>query len=214
MQRHVLGPVALAAALSLAAAATAAPTRFVALNFTEPANPGLAVTGPLAGYHVTATARVVVPSRWHRLGARAGRLRFSVTQNPACHYNVTYSVRSLLAPGGTAVDVVTAGLPAAGPRYVLDSGERGNAAFRVVRKKAARGHVRLDALWVTVLTKRTDIAPAGQVAWAQIRVTAQSRKGDECHSGTWRQSLGPDIGDSLAVARAKLHFISPKEGST
>ena len=70
--------------------------------------------------------------------------------------------------------------------------------------------MRLDALWAGVLTERTDIAPAGQVAWTEIRVTAVSRAGDECHSGTWRQALGPTIGDSLAVARTSLRFTKSR----
>lgn len=75
-----------------------------------------------------------------------------------------------------------------------------------MRRPGVGGRVRLDALWAGVLTKRLDIAPAGQVAWTAIRVAAVSRAGDECHSGTWRQALGPTIGDSLAVARTSLHF--------
>ena len=57
-----------------------------------------------------------------------------------------------------------------------------------------------------MLTRRDDVAPAGQVAWTELRVTAASRSGDECHAGTWREALGPVIGDSLAVARATLRF--------
>jgi hypothetical protein len=204
MPRHLIALLALAPAL--AAPAVAAPTAFVARTFTEPPRPGLPVSGALRGYVVTANARTVVPTRWHRRAARAGRLRFAVAQNPSCHYDVTYAVTSALGPGGAATGVVAAGLSAAGPRYILDSGSHGSSAFRVVRQKSVGGKVRLDALWAGVLTRRADIAPAGQVAWARIRVTAQSRKGDECHAGTWREALGPDIGDSLAVARAKLHF--------
>jgi hypothetical protein len=82
----------------------------------------------------------------------------------------------------------------------------GSRAFRVVRQPGIGGRVRLDALWAAVLTRRADIAPAGQAAWTEIRVSAVSRAGDECHSGTWRQALGPAIGDSLAVARTGLRF--------
>ena len=204
MTRHLLAPAAAAAVLAVPAGA--ASTRFETRTFTEPARPGLDVSGALKGHAATAKARVVVPAKWHRLRAGAGVLRFAVTQNPGCHYAVTYRVSSALGPAVSAADRVTAGLPAPGPRYLLDSGERGSAAFRVVRLKSVRGQVRVNALWAGVLTRRADIAPSGQVAWAQVRVTARSRKGDECHSGTWRQALGPAIGDSLAVARASLHF--------
>ena len=164
------------------------------------------MTGPLSGYVVTSRGRVAAPGQWRRRAARAGRLRFVATQNPGCHYDLTYSVTSVLAPTGAARDFVAARLVPDGPRYVLDSGERGSAAFRVVRRKSVGGQVRVDALWAGVLTRRADIAPAGQWAWSQIRVSARSRRGDECHSGTWREGLGPAIGDSLAVATATLRF--------
>jgi hypothetical protein len=190
----------------LAVPATAASPRLDARTLTEPARPGLAISGALSDYAATAKARVVVPATWRRLRAGAGALRFAVTQNPGCHYAVGYRVVSALGPSGSAADRVAAELPATGPRYLLDSGERGSAAFRVVRLKSAGGQVRVNALWSGVLTRRADIAPSGQVAWTEIHVSAHSRPGDECHSGTWRQALGPAIGDSLAVARAKLHF--------
>jgi hypothetical protein len=119
---------------------------------------------------------------------------------------VTYTVKSVLAPSQEASSYVTTGLPSPSARHLLDSGVHGSRAFRVVRQAGTGGRVHLDALWAGLLTKRTDIAPAGQVAWTEIRVTAVSRAGDECHSGTWRQALGPSIGDSLAVARTSLHF--------
>ena len=106
----------------------------------------------------------------------------------------------------SAAAYVAAKLLAAGPQYLLDRGVRGSRAFRVVRQPGLGGRVRLDGLWAAVLTRRSDIAPSGQGAWIEIRVAAMSRAGDECHSGTWRQALGPAIGDSLAVARTSLHF--------
>jgi hypothetical protein len=179
---------------------------FETRTFTEPAKPGLAVTGALSGYRLTSVGRVIVPTTWRNLSAPAGRLRFVTVNNPSCRYDVTYTVRSVLAPAQEASAYVAAALPSSSARHVLDSGVHGNRAFRVVRRPGIGGRVRLDALWATVLTRRADIAPPGQVAWTQIRVTAVSRAGGECHSGTWRQALGPAIGDSLAVARTGLHF--------
>lgn len=179
---------------------------FETRTFTEPAKPGLAVTGALSGYRATSSARVIVPTTWRALTAPGGRLRFLTVNNTSCRYNVTYSVKSVLAPSQDASAYVAAGLPSPSARHLLDSGVHGNRAFRVVRQQGIGGRVRLDALWAAVLTRRADIAPPGQVAWTEIRVTAISRAGDECHSGTWRQALGPAIGDSLAVARTRLHF--------
>jgi hypothetical protein len=198
-----------AALLALATPAGAADrTSFAARTMVEPAAPGLAVSGALSGYHVTSRARVVVPTRWRALRAPAGQLRFLVTQNQSCAYSLTYAVRSRLAATQEASAYVAAALPSAGPRYVIDAGTHGNGAFRVVRQPGGAGRIRLDALWAGVLTRRADIAAAGQTAWTEIRVTAVSHPGDECHSGTWRQALGPSIGDSLAVARTGLRFTN------
>lgn len=206
----LLAAVASILAFAVAAPAVAQSGRFATRTVTEPANPGLAVTGPLRDLVATSRARVVVPLAWRRRDAPAGRLRFQTQNNPNCRYNVSYTVTSVLAPAADAAERVAERLPAAGPRYVLDSGERGNRAFRVVRRKSSGGQVRVDALWAGVLTRRADVAPAGQVAWTQIRVTAASRRGDECHAGTWREALGPAIGDSLAVARTSLHFTKKR----
>ncbi len=69
--------------------------------------------------------------------------------------------------------------------------------------------VRVDGLWASILTRRDDIAPSGQIVWSEIRATASSRAGDECHSGTYRKALGPQMGDALAVARTTLRFVRP-----
>jgi hypothetical protein len=201
-----LGPVVGAVALALGAPAGAHATDFSVRTLTEPAAPGLAVTGVLSDLVATSSARVVVPSTWQRRPAQAGRLRFATRQNSSCRYAVTYMVRSVLAPNQNVGDYVAAELPAPTARHLLDSGERGSRAFRVVRQAGIGGRVRLDALWIGLLTRRADIAPAGQAAWTQIRVSAISDKGDECHAGTWRDALGPAIGDSLAVARTRLRF--------
>lgn len=202
----ILAPVAGALACA-AAPVVAATTTYIVRTVAEPAASGLPVSGELRDYVATSKARFVVPATWRRMDAPAGRLRFLVTQSAACRYDVTYAVTSALDAPGSAVDRVTAALPAAGPRYVLDSGTHDARAFRVVRRPGTGGQVRVDGLWAGVLTRRADIAPSGQVAWTQIRVTARSRAGSECHSGTYRESLGPAIGDSLAVARSTLRFV-------
>jgi hypothetical protein len=205
-QLLVIAPAVGAIALASAAPATAQRGAYVTRTFTEPAASGLAVTGPLSDFVATSRARVIVPTAWQRRSAPAGQLRFTTTQNSSCHYTLTYTPKSVLAPSQDAAAYIAARLAPRTPRHLLDAGARGNGAFRVVRQTGIGGRVRLDALWAGVLTRRSDIAPAGQAAWTEIRVSAVSRSGDECHSGTWRQALGPTIGDSLAVARTGLHF--------
>jgi hypothetical protein len=122
---------------------------------------------------------------------------------------VTFSVRTRIASPGDPAAYVAEALPAPGPAYLLDSGQRAGTAFRTVRQRSSGQIIRIDALWARVLTRRRDIVPAGQVAWSEIRVTAASRPGDECHSGTWRVGMGPQISDALATARASLKFVRP-----
>jgi hypothetical protein len=197
-----------AATLACVSAAGAATTsRYTARTLNQPASSGLKVSGPLSAFRATSSARVVVPAGWTPTGGAAGQARFRVRQNGSCSYDLTYTATTALGATGDAAARVAAALPAPGAHYLLDSGARGNRAFRVIRRKTADGRIRLQALWAGVLTKRADIAPAGQAAWTQVRVTATSRKGDECHAGTYRDALGPNIGDSLAVARTKLRFV-------
>jgi hypothetical protein len=199
----------LASIIGLVFAASAAGSQrsgFVVRTFTEPAQPGLMVSGALRGYSATSIGQVLVPTSWRALAAPAGRLRFQSVNNPSCRYTMTYTVKSVLAPSQDAAAYVAARLEPPSAKNLLDTGTHGGRAFRVVRQSRIGDRVRLEALWAGVLTRRADIAPAGQIAWTEIRVTAVSRTGDECHSGTWRQALGPTIGDSLAVARTRLRF--------
>ncbi len=198
--------VALALAVVAAGTANAADGRFLGVSFTQPASAGLPVSGALD--ELRAVARIVVPGDWRRLPARAGRLRFDDLHSTSCRYRVTFTVATRVAPAGDAQRYVEAALPAQSRPYLLDSGVRGDRAFRVVRRRSTSG-VQLDGLWASVLTRRSDTAPSGQVVWSEIRASARSRAGDECHSGTYREALGPQMGDALAIARSTLRFVRP-----
>jgi hypothetical protein len=201
--------IGLALAVAGAGAAHAAGKSYAVASFVEPASPGLRVTGPLGKTFVAVEgARVVVPGDWQKLSAPAGGLRFLGSRNTSCRYRIAFTAKSRLGAPADPVAYVTAALPAASAPYLLDSGVHGGRAFRVVRRRTT-GQVRVDALFATVLTRRADIAPAGQVAWGEIHVVATSRPGDECHSGTYRDTLGPQIGDALATARVRLRFVKP-----
>lgn len=210
--RYQLLALGLGSALSLAVVSTAQGDRgrYVARSFTEPANPGLAVSPPLDEFRVVSRGRVVVPAEWRRLKTNSGQLRF-LTPGTTCRYRVTFSIRSQLSPPRDAADYVAEALPSPGQRRLLDQGQRAGSAFRVIHALGTQSRVSLDALWAGVLTKRSDIAPTGQIAWSEISVTAASRPGDECHSGTWRDRLGPQLGDALATARTRLHFVPTRK---
>jgi len=197
-----------AAAVTAAACcsvALAAAKRYEAHSYTQTKGQGLAVSGPLADLVAVARGRVVVPAEWTVLKERPGQLRFK-SGHGACHYTTTFSIATRTA---SATDdptaYVTAELPAKSSRYVLDSGVRGGRAFRVVR--AGGLPQTLDGLWTGTLTRRTDIAPAGQAIWTTIKAHSVAGARDECHAGTWRDTLGPQLGDALATARTSLQFV-------
>ena len=200
------------AALALAAPATAPAAAgrddHVARSFTQAASSGLPVTGPLAPRRAVARVRVVVPARWRVRSAPRGQLRV-LTPGTSCRYVVTFRV----ATGAGAPEDVSARvdrlLPSPGAKRVLEDGRRNAAAFRVVRLRSDDTRVRLRGLRSGVLTRRDDVVAAGQVAWGDLTASAVSRRGDECHSGTYRQVLGPQLGDALATARMTLRFAAP-----
>jgi hypothetical protein len=198
-------------ALGIASAAQADRGVYRAFSFTEAADPGLTVSKPLDEFVAVSRARIIAPDEWQRQKGEADQLRF-ISPGGTCRYRISFSLRSKVGEPGDAADYVAAGLPAAGSRYVLDSGRRGGSAFRVIREKTSGANVQLRALRASVLTRRSDIAPKGQAVWNEVRVTATSRPGDECHSGTYRERLGPQLGDALATARTNLAFVrKPKK---
>ena len=191
--------------LTTSAVGATSTTDYLARSFNQPASGGLPVDKPLDEFVATSRARVVVLRAWRTQKAKAGQLAFR-TPGTSCRYRVTYRVTTRVAPAADPGDYVAQRLPSPGSRYLLDRGERSGSAFRTIRRPS-QGSVRLEALWAGVLTRRSDIAPSGQVAWSEIRATASSLPGDECHSGTYREVMGPAISDSLATARTTLHFV-------
>ena len=152
----------------------------------------------------------VTPSAWTPLKqTRKTHLSFRVgTTN--CRYAVTFTTRLAAADSGeTPLEHVTAKLPAAGSAYVLDQGTRnGSAAWRVIRVKpsgaSASGRVELRAM----RADRRTITGVG--AWQETVASASSRAADECHAGTYRDVLGPQIGDALATTTGRAYGIRLK----
>jgi hypothetical protein len=190
-----------------AVAATSQHGRYVTSSVTEPASSGLPASKPLDRFVAVSSARVVVPAEWTHSSAKQGQLRF-LTPGSSCRYNVTFTIRSRAGADRSPADYVAAGLPSPGARYVLDEGQRRASAFRVIREKGTGAVVRVRGLWAAVVTRRADVAPSGQVVWTELSVSAVSRKGDECHAGTWRERMGPQIADALATARTRLKFVA------
>ena len=193
--------LALTGVLVAAGTALAADDSLVIKHFKEPASRGLTVKKPLDEFVAVSNARVAVPSRWKAKGTT----QFETPSNGHCSYRVKFTVRSRIDDPGDAAARVKAAVPGSGS-FVLDQGERNGGAWRVVRKSISGG-IHVDAQWSGVLTRRSDIVPSGKVAWTDLSVSAESHKGDECHSGTYREVLGPQLGDALATARTSLKFV-------
>jgi hypothetical protein len=202
LSRRACG-LALAGALAVTGTALAADSSYVVKHFKEPASRGLTVKKPLDEFVAVSDARVLVPKAWKAKGTT----QFDTPSNGQCGYRVKFTVRSRIDDPGDAAARVKAAVPGSGP-FVLDQGERNGSAWRVVRKSISGG-IHVDAQWSGVLTRRGDIVPSGKVAWTDLSVSAESHKGDECHSGTYREVLGPQLGDALATARTSLKFVKP-----
>ena len=104
--------------------------------------------------------------------------------------------------GETAGGHVAAATPAPSRAYVLDEGTRGNMAWRVTRLKTTDGRVRLAAEGAVLRSYGT------ARAWHETIVSAVSLEGSECHSGTYRQTLGPQIGTGLASATGRIYSFA------
>jgi hypothetical protein len=122
-----------------------------------------------------------------------------------CTYTVRASVSVAAGDAADAMARATALTPATGSR-VLESGTRNNAAWRVTRPAADRQ--------IRIVAKRVDPLDAasrqvGAKLWLQTSVTAESHVGDECHAGTYRDTVGPGIGDALASARTRA-YLNPR----
>lgn len=198
------------AALAATAIAGAASTTYTSTTLTQSAAAGLPVSGPLTGFKAVSHARLVVSDAWRPIHAPAATLRYVVRADSRCTYNVRVLILSRIAPDVAPADFVASDLPSPGRNRLLDAGTRLASAFRLTRPTSADGTILLKGEWASVLTRRDDIAPAGKVVWSVLAVDAQSRPGDECHSGTYRSNLGPQIADMLSTARAGLHFIGRK----
>ena len=194
--------LALAAPTALAATSSGYDT----LSFREPTSSGLEVQPPLDEFRAVSGARVIVPEKWTELAAtRSGRPRYMTAGNANCRFRVTWTVRSVVADGGSADAQLDAAIAAPPRAHVYEEGARNGRPWRVV-KVAGGANAGLRGAWVGILTRRKDVAPAGKTVWTHITADARARSGDECHSGTVH-AAARDIADGLSVASNSLRFV-------
>ncbi|HVT78265.1 MAG TPA: hypothetical protein VHD87_14615 [Acidimicrobiales bacterium] len=150
---------------------------------------------------VTASVTLAFPARWDVTAATATHLRFREGTR-GCTYTVDARPDVVSVDAATATDAARSLVPT-GTAHLLESGQRGSAAWRVVKLRGNGTQVRLDAVRTQPL--RSVTARAGRPTWLATRLTAASDVGDECHSGTYRDTLGPALGDALATLRARAY---------
>ncbi len=153
---------------------------------------------------VGSSASVLAPSKW-RSQRRSSRsqLRFTSGQTN-CRYAITLRIKAVQAAEGTSLNFARGALPAASARYVLDEGVRGRSAWRVIRLRTTGG-VQVRGIRVVPVSTGSASVPAGQDVWLRIDATANSTRGSECHSGPYREALGPELGDAFAAARSRAY---------
>jgi hypothetical protein len=141
------------------------------------------------------SATLIFPTDWRVTSLKKGVLTLR-EGGRACTYTVRASLSVAAADAADAVGRAAALTPATGSR-VLESGTRNRAAWRVTRPAADRR--------ISIVAVRVDPLgfQAGAKLWLQTTVTATSHVGDECHAGTYRDTVGPGIGDALATARTR-----------
>lgn len=146
-----------------------------------------------------ASLSLFVPGSWTKLRQSSPRVRSFRSGRAGCRYSISLTTSRQDDVAETAAERV-ARLRPADRRMVLDEGVRGTAGWRVIRVRREDGRVRIEALH----SVRRSLGASGR-AWQDTTVTATSRAGDECHTGTYRDALGPQIGDSLATARGRVY---------
>ena len=197
--RKLLVPIALAAAAAGSAVAATDRDTLLRYRISWSTKSDTRMTGTSVNFFV--------PRSWQPLRAKDNRHLSFHEGRSICRYSVTFTTRQAADTAETPAERVATAVPAAGSRYVLDFGQRGTTgAWRVVRlPTTSLQQIRLRAM-------RADRRSIGNGAhkWQETVVTAASLKGGECHSGTYRQVLGPQIGNALATASGRAYDFTTR----
>jgi hypothetical protein len=147
------------------------------------------------------------PATWKLTSHTSTSRTYQGPTTPACGYIVAVSTLAAPDKAQTAAAHVAEALPVPNEAYVIESGTRNASAWRIVRERStsADPRVRVNAMLAIRRSYGT-----GQKAWHETRVTAVSRPGDECHSGTWRDTLRTHIGDLLATTNGRIYRFTSR----
>lgn len=170
----------------------------------------------VAGYDgvvAKGSVRLLLPGSWAPRTTRTA-LVLRNTRSSACAYTVTVRAAYVLGDRGAATGpMVEALTPATGP-LLLDEGTRGTTSWRVTRIRQQTGpttRIRLKAVRMApsaITAGRDHPLPAGKQVFLRTTVTAIDRADDECHTGTYRDAVGPQIGDGLVMQRGRGYLTA------
>jgi hypothetical protein len=142
-----------------------------------------------------------LPTSWQPVEGITDVLAFH-EGTPGCTYRVTIVSRVRVGDEATATAHAEAVVPGTG-RYLLDEGRRRQVAWRVVRRNTGGQRVEVRAVRVAPLGAVS--TQLGAKAWLETLATARSGEGDECHSGSYRDSLAGALGDAFATATVRAY---------
>ncbi len=149
-----------------------------------------------AGLTGVVRERLVVPHSWQRTSSLNARTARFDTHN-SCRHRVTFRPRLVVAPDVPAT-VRAAALTPATRTYVHTTGTRGDAAFRVIRKRGTQDVV---GVFVQPLSTRFAEVPSGQRVYAEISATGTADPRTECHAGGPR-GVGDAFGNAFGAGGA------------
>lgn len=171
------------------------------------------VTASVDGYEgvlAKGNVRLLFPSAWTAKSARTSlKLRRA---GAICSYSITVRFDYVLQDtGAQSAQLVKQMAPASGP-YLLDDGTRGRMSWRVTRiKDTSRTRILAVRMAPTAITAgRKHPLPAGKRLFERTTITAVDGADDECHTGTYRQSLGPSLGDALVLQKGRGYLVAGK----
>lgn len=154
------------------------------------------------------SATVRLPSNWRIRSGGSTSLKFTEGSR-SCIYSGTISAHVERGARGNPLAFVREDLRTTNSRLVLDEGVRNTSAWRVIRVQRSDNRTQVKGEFARPLTVTRNAVPSDQAAWLVIKASATSRRGSECHSGTYRATLGPYLGDAFATSRTS-GFVFPK----
>jgi hypothetical protein len=200
---HVLAATAAAAMLITGAAGAASSSRSDLHSRTL--NPTKTkIEGYTGSKTATLSARITVPRSWSVVTAKPSVQTYR-EGSASCRYIVRVRTK-LVVTSSDALGYARSAAPATGA-YVLDEGTRGRAAWRVTRlNNSATTSLKAVGVYPRSLgSSGGDVVGSGH-AFQIITFDAAAAANSECHSGTYREVLGPQIGDALAIAKTRAYI--------